>query len=1150
MYWRFTLPDSNLYEIKFHHDSLPHIQKLRKTHLFNNNNNTLISGKDSFYLFNDLNERALFNSQLIDLYKFYNSYLALPYSGIINHNKNKLNAFWNDTIYSLNIQSGNLQLFKKTGIPEINALRVPNGPYPYKVQYSKNAKGLKRWLFTFDSIYNFLPNSRARRLHSIAISDSGTILVKKANLGLRNQNYKYGFNYLSNDGRMLVSTTWQDSIWSGVTFLKRDDCVFWDFNSSTGEASNIRTLIPGNKVSSMFASDLCLFSSNDSIIWITFKCDLWTSYGSAFKPTSYPIIWQYNRYTKQIYQHKTVSRKYDPKLALYYYPVITSFDMGPDGRIYYTWADDKCKGNLYLGIIDNPNAWGSQVVFYDTFLKTPNRNVCFTWDPYDLRYYETYFSLGNNYQPVWWAECIPLTSNTCTDTSRFQVNLDTALSAVLYFGDGDSMQFSRPNNRNYTIKHVYPKSGDYTVILKYKGPFLSDECQYRRQKTTVRKEVRIPPGLAWKDSITCQGTMSSLKDSFDDIDKLVCSWNADSSSIVNKPKGLVHLQYLYSQKDTAVRQLQVWNEVGCQKTLTDSIKPRFLEHPALSVLPVQPTCEHQTLYLANTAALPADTNYWKYNGLLATSLGVVKIGLTLKKTADTIMLRTYNKHGCSADTVFTVTIKPITNAVFTINDTAFCSGASLQLSRSAQNTTDTLRWYWQNSFAPDTASTTSLIAESAGLWLLEHQVKSTNGCADTSRMWVRVNPKPNVTITSPNTLHCTGNDLLLFRKSTAADDFVLWHSGPLTSAQPDSIMVPVNTAGIWKTKLWVSNKFGCRDSALRMDTILQGITTRIILNDSLLCTGDTMKLSATNPADSLRWNIGEASWPQTMWSREVIEPTGHYSVLLTAIARNGCKATLISGFSVQNKPRPGYTVSGNLCQSNELVFTDTTSGDLNSVIWQIDTQARTGSKATYKPSNPGKLGIMQTVISSFGCMDSVYTYLNIYPMPKPWISLTGTQYADDGKYKVLFAGMPDTFRKYSWNFGIFGTSNQQKQHLEFNNVEFTDSFHLLVTDQRGCQGKADSIMKIPGLTLYLFPTSFTPNGDGINDEFKIAGPEYIKQFKLHVFNRWGEKVFYTEDPYEGWQPAMALPGMYVYKAVVQDFYSRWKEVKGTVVLIR
>ena len=52
---------------------------------------------------------------------------------------------------------------------------------------------------------------------------------------------------------------------------------------------------------------------------------------------------------------------------------------------------------------------------------------------------------------------------------------------------------------------------------------------------------------------------------------------------------------------------------------------------------------------------------------------------------------------------------------------------------------------------------------------------------------------------------------------------------------------------------------------------------------------------------------------------------------------------------------------------------------------------------------------------------------------------------------------------------------------------------------------------------YGFPNTFTPNDDGINDEFCLKGwAECSMSFQISIFNRWGEKVFESSDPNFCW----------------------------------
>jgi len=53
----------------------------------------------------------------------------------------------------------------------------------------------------------------------------------------------------------------------------------------------------------------------------------------------------------------------------------------------------------------------------------------------------------------------------------------------------------------------------------------------------------------------------------------------------------------------------------------------------------------------------------------------------------------------------------------------------------------------------------------------------------------------------------------------------------------------------------------------------------------------------------------------------------------------------------------------------------------------------------------------------------------------------------------------------------------------------------------------------------MFPTAFSPNNrDGVNDEFKIIGTNFcvLSDFSLVIYNQWGDQVFETTNPDQGW----------------------------------
>ena len=73
----------------------------------------------------------------------------------------------------------------------------------------------------------------------------------------------------------------------------------------------------------------------------------------------------------------------------------------------------------------------------------------------------------------------------------------------------------------------------------------------------------------------------------------------------------------------------------------------------------------------------------------------------------------------------------------------------------------------------------------------------------------------------------------------------------------------------------------------------------------------------------------------------------------------------------------------------------------------------------------------------------------------------------------------------------------------------------------GCLGRDSIYIKlitdeIPVDSIFI-PNAFTPNDDGLNDIFKaIATSDYLTEFNMLIFDRWGGKIFETNDLYYGW----------------------------------
>ena len=65
-------------------------------------------------------------------------------------------------------------------------------------------------------------------------------------------------------------------------------------------------------------------------------------------------------------------------------------------------------------------------------------------------------------------------------------------------------------------------------------------------------------------------------------------------------------------------------------------------------------------------------------------------------------------------------------------------------------------------------------------------------------------------------------------------------------------------------------------------------------------------------------------------------------------------------------------------------------------------------------------------------------------------------------------------------------------------------YKLAVENDNGCQGSATSIVKV--FTQLYMPSAFTPNDDGLNDQFRIPPSSAITLKEFSIYNRWGTLV--------------------------------------------
>jgi gliding motility-associated-like protein len=143
---------------------------------------------------------------------------------------------------------------------------------------------------------------------------------------------------------------------------------------------------------------------------------------------------------------------------------------------------------------------------------------------------------------------------------------------------------------------------------------------------------------------------------------------------------------------------------------------------------------------------------------------------------------------------------------------------------------------------------------------------------------------------------------------------------------------------------------------------------------------------------------------------------------------------------------------------------------------------------------------------------------------------------------------------WEWTFGTNGRAAEANPFFVFTEVGQQDVVLRVVNRNSGCEDISESLEVNISESELEVPNVFSPNGDGVNDEFRVAYRS-LKKFEMVVFNRWGRKVYESSDPADGWDGTigntLAAPGVYFYYIRGVGYNAdEVYELKGPIHLIR
>lgn len=414
-----------------------------------------------------------------------------------------------------------------------------------------------------------------------------------------------------------------------------------------------------------------------------------------------------------------------------------------------------------------------------------------------------------------------------------------------------------------------------------------------------------------------------------------------------------------------------------------------------------------------------------------------------------------------------------------------------------------------------------VVSDSCGIDTVYAQVSVMNGALDISN----------------DTAICIGNSVNLFASGVSQ---ITW--SPATYLDNPSSLTPISTPlqSITYTASGTTSD-GCQLTAtvhIHVDTTMP----QPVMPDSLVyCQGSSGTVTVSG-ATSYNWSpqtdITPVTGPQVTISTQT---NGYYYCDFS----NACGAARDSIFVRVNVATilagndtticPGETAPVHASGGISYSWSPSPYGFLQS----------NGSLVLVKPMVSTTYVVVGT--DEYGCKDTASVRVNLFPLP--FVQTNPDVYAVFGE-EVQLNAVSSTAVSYVWSPAEYLSCNVCQNPVTMPNKAMT--FTVTIYDINGCS--ASDVVHVFYDAIIYVPNTFTPNQNGTNETFFALGVN-IKDFRLEIFNRWGELIYSGDALSQMWDGTYAgLPspdGVYTWKIEYGEMLNaERRQIVGHVNLLR
>ncbi len=412
----------------------------------------------------------------------------------------------------------------------------------------------------------------------------------------------------------------------------------------------------------------------------------------------------------------------------------------------------------------------------------------------------------------------------------------------------------------------------------------------------------------------------------------------------------------------------------------------------------------------------------------------------------------------------------------------------------------------------------------------EHHVRfiaeSDLGCSSQFDTTFMVYDKPTAQFSS--SVACEKDTTFLTDLSTFGNDSItnwLWFydNTEITSGGDTAVIFsnPGNTA----LMLEVVTEHGCSNTLTRDIIVRYAPVVSVQANDHCLGETSVFESNSSIPSGGIvssQWAIQNAPFlMQGSQAEMVFNNPGNYTYTFTANSNFGCVSSVTDSLRVFALPQiilPEITYE--FCENQEVGLMANVSVENPSSVagltWLLDgVTVSQANPAQFELTDIGAYALEVEAISTHGCQSR--TALNqaviVYPNPTAGFTWTIDQSTELPTVLVEASTSADVVSvAYNWGDG-------SSDEMEVHQYDADGAFEItqVVTNSFGCIAYHSELIDAYNGIQFFIPSAFTPDQNNYNESFfPVVSGSNITFYAFRVFNRWGNEVFSSSVPGEGW----------------------------------